>query len=91
MKKIKNLSEGSFLKLLFAFFTGAFLIAALCMPDRSTMFSGLWNILSQPSKISANYFDIGGYSATFLNMGLVGFACLVLFLAVLRSEKKVKV
>ena len=81
MNKIKNLSEGSFLKLLFAFFTGAFLIAALCMPDRSTMFSGLWNILSQPSKISANYFDIGGYSATFLNMGLVGFACLVLFWA----------
>ena len=80
MNRLKNLSEGSFLKLLFAFFTGAFLIAALCMPDRNTMFSGLWNILSQPSKISANYFDIGGYSATFLNMGLVGLACLLLFL-----------
>ena len=80
MNRLKNLSEGSFLKLLFAFFTGAFLIAALCMPDRNAMFSGLWNILSQPSKISANYFDIGGYSATFLNMGLVGLACLLLFL-----------
>ena len=80
MNRLKNLSEGSFLKLLFAFFTGAFLIAAVCMPDRNTMFSGLWNILSQPSKISANYFDIGGYSATFLNMGLVGLACLLLFL-----------
>ena len=80
MNRLKNLSESSFLKLLFAFFTGAFLIAALCMPDRNAMFSGLWNILSQPSKISANYFDIGGYSATFLNMGLVGLACLLLFL-----------
>ena len=80
MNRLKNLSESSFLKLLFAFFTGAFLIAAVCMPDRNTMFSGLWNILSQPSKISANYFDIGGYSATFLNMGLVGLACLLLFL-----------
>ena len=80
MNRLKNLSEGSFLKLLFAFFTGAFLIAAVCMPDRNAMFSGLWNILSQPSKISANYFDIGGYSATFLNMGLVGLACLLLFL-----------
>jgi hypothetical protein len=80
MNRLKNLSEGSFLKLLFAFFTGAFLIAALCMPDRNAMFSGLWNILSRPSKISANYFDIGGYSATFLNMGLVGLACLLLFL-----------
>ena len=71
MKKIKNLSEANFLKLLFAFLSACFLIAAVCMPDRSTMFSGLWNILSQPSKISANYFAMGGYAATFLNMGLV--------------------
>ena len=80
MNRIKNLSESSFLKLVFAFFTAACLIAAVCMPDRDTMLSGLWNLLSQPSKISANYFDIGGYSATFLNMGLVGLACLGLFL-----------
>ena len=89
MNRLKNLSEGSFLKLLFAFFTGAFLIAALCMPDRNAMFSGLWNILSQPSKISANYFDIGGYSATFLNMGLVGLACLLLFLVFRGSPNNV--
>ena len=79
MCKIKNLSEGAFLKLLFAFFSACFLIAAVCMPDRSTMFSGLWNILSQPSKISANYFAMGGYAATFLNMGLVGLFSLLLF------------
>lgn len=71
MNKIKNLSEGSFLKLLFAFLSACFLIAAVCMPDRGTMFTGLWNILSQSSKISANYFAMGGYAATFLNMGLV--------------------
>ncbi len=79
MNKIKNLSEGSFLKLLFAFFAGCFLIAAVCMPDRATMFSGLWSILSQSSKISANYFAMGGYAATFLNMGLVALFCLLLF------------
>ena len=79
MKKLKNLSEGSFLKLVFAFLTAAFLIAAVCMPDRATMFTGLWKILSQPSKISANYFAMGGYAATFLNMGLVGLLCLGLF------------
>ena len=55
MKKIKNLSEGSFLKLLFAFLSLCFLVASVFMPDRGTMFTGLWNILSQPSKISANY------------------------------------
>ena len=80
MKKIKNLSEASFLKLLFAFLTVCFLVAAVCMPDRGTMLSGLWNILSQPSKISANYFAMGGYAATFLNIGLVGALSLLLFI-----------
>ncbi len=79
MKKIKNLSESSFLKLVFAFLTAAFLIAAVCMPDRATMFSGLWQILSQPSKVSTNYFAVGGYAATFLNMGLVALICLGLY------------
>ena len=79
-EKIRNLSEGSFLKLLFAFFTVCFLLAAVCMPDRATMFSGLWQILSQPSKVSTNYFAVGGYAATLLNMGLVGLICLGLFL-----------
>ena len=80
MKKIRSLSEGDFLKLFFAFFTAAFLIAAVIMPDRATMISGLWQILSQPSKLSTNYFFIGGYSATFLNMGLVGLICLLLYI-----------
>ena len=79
MKKIKNLSEGNFLKLLFAFFAAAFLIASVCMPDRKDIFTGLWNILSQPSKISANYFAMGGYAATFFNMGLVCLISLLLF------------
>lgn len=79
MKKIKNLSEGDFLKLFFAFFSAAFLIAAFCMPDRGSMFSGLLEIISQPSKISTSYFYLGGYAATFLNMALVGFISLALF------------
>ena len=80
MKKIKNLTESNFLKLFFGFLTVCFLIAAVCMPDRNQMFTGLWQILSQPNKISANYFAMGGYAATFLNMGLVGLACLLLFI-----------
>lgn len=79
MKKIKNMSEGSFLKLFFGFIAACFLIAAVCMPDRSQMFTGLWNIISQPNKISANYFAMGGYAATFLNMGLVALFSLLLF------------
>ena len=79
MKKIRSLSESSFLKLFFAFFSLAFLIAAVCMPDRAQMFTGLWKILSQPSKISANYCAMGGFAATFLNMGLVGMLATLLF------------
>ena len=80
MKKIKNLAEGKFLMLLFGFFTAAFAIAAVCMPDRSTMFSGLWNILTSTAKISTNYFSVGGYAGTFLNMALVALSSMVLFL-----------
>ena len=79
MKRIKNLPESGFLKLIFAFLTAAFLIAAVCMPDRGGMFSGLWRIVSQSSKISTNYFAVGGYAATFLNMGLVALICLGLY------------
>ena len=79
MNKIKNLSEGSFLKLFFGFISACFLIAAVCMPDRAEMLSGLWQILSQPGKISTNYFALGGYAATFANMGLVGLIALLLF------------
>ncbi len=81
MNKIKNLSEGSFLKLLFAFLSVSFLAAAFFMPDRATMLADLWDILSQPSKLTCSYFATGGYAATFLNMGLVGLCSLGLFLA----------
>jgi len=79
MKKIKNLSESNFLKVFFAAITAAFLIAAVCMPDRAQMLSGLWSILSNPSKLSTNYFSVGGFAATFLNMGLVCLAMTCLF------------
>jgi len=42
-------------------------------------------ILTQPCKIPTNYFAVGGYSATFFNMGLVTLACLGLYL-IFRAE-----
>ena len=80
MTKLKTLSEDRFLKLFFGFLSAAFLIAAVCMPDRNTMFSGFWKILTMPCKVTTNYFSVGGYAATFLNMGLVGLLSLLLFL-----------
>ena len=79
MKKLNALSESDFLKVLFGFFTVVFLAAAVLMPDRNQMLSGLYRIISQPNKISTNYFYLGGYAATFLNMGLVALFCLALF------------
>ena len=80
MNKIKNLSEGAFLKLFFGFVSACFILAAFLMPDRDTMLTGLWAILSQPLKISTNCFALGGYAGTFLNMGLVGLIFLGLFM-----------
>lgn len=79
MKKLNALSESDFLKALFGFFTVAFLAAALLMPDRAQMISGLLRIISQPNKISTNYFYLGGFAATSLNMGLVALFCLALY------------
>ena len=79
MKKVNSLSESSFLKALFGFFALVFLATALLMPDRDQMFTGLYRIISQPNKISTNYFSLGGYAATFLNMGLVALIMAGLF------------
>ena len=79
MKRIQKLSEEDFLRLFFALVSLAFLAAAVCMPDRNQMLWGLWQVISQPSKLSTNYFAVGGYAATFLNIGLVGLISLALF------------
>ena len=78
MKKLNNLTQESFLKAFFLFVSACFLVAAPIMPDRNEMFTGLWKILSGTCKISTNYFALGGFSATFLNMGLVGLFCTAL-------------
>ena len=73
MKRLNKLSETDFLKLFFLFLSTCFLVGAVCMPDRGEMLSGLWKILASTCKISTNYFALGGYAATFLNMALLGF------------------
>ena len=78
MKKINNLSEANFLRVFFAFVSACFVVAAAFMPDRGNMFTGLWDIMTKTCKISTNYFALGGYAATFLNMGLVGLFCTAL-------------
>ena len=78
MKKLNNLSESKFLKLFFAFVSVAFLVGAVFMPDRDQMFTGFWKIMTSTCKISTNYFALGGFAATFLNMAIVGLFCTAL-------------
>ena len=88
MEKIRALSPKSFLRLLFAFFTLAFLAAAFLMPDRWYMLSGLRNIVCLPAKIPTNYFSpgYGGYAGTFLNAAGV---CLISTLLFFLPKSKV--
>ena len=79
MKRLNTLPERDFLKIFFLFFSASFLAAAFFMPDRGQMLTGLWKILSNPTKASTSFFSIGGYAATFLNMGLVGLVCTALY------------
>ncbi len=79
MKRLQKLPERSFLIVFFFFFSSIFLIAAFFMPDRGEMIRGLWRIVSQPTLASTNAFSIGGFSATCLNMGLLGMICAALY------------
>ena len=79
LHRLKQLSERSFLTLFFFLFSSAFLIAACFMPDRADMIPGLIRICTNPTLSSTNAFSIGGYAATFLNMGLLGFICSALY------------
>ncbi len=79
MKRLNTLSNNVFLKLFFTYFSLFFLVAAFFMPDRTDMIPGFWRILSNPTKASTNFFSVGGYAATFLNMGLVGLICTGLY------------
>ena len=79
MNKIKSLPESSFLKLFFGFITACFFVGAVCMPDRAQMLSGFVKILTSPCKVSTNYFAVGGYAATFLNVALVCLVTTLLF------------
>ncbi len=79
MKRLNDLKENTFLTLFFTYFSLCFLVAAFFMPDRADMLPGFWRILSSPTKASTNFFSVGGYAATFLNMGLVGLICTGLY------------
>ncbi len=75
---IKKEDTGKAVRLFLAVTTLYFFAAALIAPDRGSMLSGLGNILLYPGQTTKDYFLIGGVSATFLNLALVGAVCVAL-------------
>ena len=79
MKNLNNMSEDQFLKIFFTCFSLSFIVASAFMPDVGDMSDGLLRIMNSPTKAATNFFSVGGYSATFMNMGLVGLICTALY------------
>ena len=75
--KLRKQSDSAILRYVLSAFTIAFLIGAICAPDRSEMLSGLWRILTKPSLLTKDYFfiEIGSISGAMLNAALVGAVC----------------
>lgn len=69
------------LRVLFAFFTLACLVAACIMPDRGDMLSGVGRICTQSGQTVKSYFDVsyGGFAGAFLNVALVSLVCLGIY------------
>ena len=77
VEKLRKQSDSAILRCVLSAFTIAFLIGAICAPDRSEMLSGLWRILTKPSLLTKDYFfiEIGSISGAMLNAALVGAVC----------------
>ena len=74
-QKSKTLNSVNVIRLFLLASSAAYLIAALLVPDRGQMMSGLAQILMSPAQLTKDYFEIGSVSGTFLNVSLVGFVC----------------
>ena len=77
IEKLRKQSSSNIIKYMLSAFTLAFLIGAICAPDRSEMFAGFWRIISKPSLLTKDYFflEIGSISGAMLNAFLVGAVC----------------
>ena len=75
--------ENSFVdKLVALYFSLFFLIASfvtrIVMKESDEIWQGLFRIISSPSPLVTDYFELGGLSSAFLNAGLSGLSCTLL-------------
>ena len=88
MKRLNHLSENTFLKLFFTFFSLCFLVAAFFLPDREQMIPGFIRILCSPTKASTNFFSVGGFCL--YNGGFTANLVCILLLPILEHHFKTK-
>ena len=54
------------------FFLALSIILELFIDDKSEIVKGLFKIISSPSPLVTDYFELGGLASSFLNAGLCG-------------------
>ena len=53
-----------------------FVAQGFALTPNAQLFDGLYTIITSPAQLTVDYFALGGVGSTFLNAGLVGFACM---------------
>ena len=61
------------------FYSLSAILTAILTGDLSQTLQGFWTILSSPAQLTMDYFKLGTVGGTFLNVGLTGLSCVVVF------------
>ncbi|MCF0114543.1 MAG: DUF1576 domain-containing protein, partial [Erysipelotrichaceae bacterium] len=67
------------LVLVFGLYSCLLMVFGLIGNDLSTSINGIKTIITSPAQLTIDYFLIGSVGGTFLNAGLVGLSCTLLF------------
>ena len=62
------------------FYSLSSILTALLTGDINETLQGFWTILSSPAQLTMDYFKLGTVGGAFLNVGLTGLGCVVVFL-----------
>lgn len=61
------------------FYSLAAILTALLTGNMTETIQGFWKILSSPAQLTMDYFKLGTVAGTFLNVGMTGLSCVVVF------------
>lgn len=80
---MKNLEKNNQIQLIMGLYTLAafalFVVFAAMRDGFAAAFAGFGNVVTMPAQMTLDYFKHGTVSGTFLNVGLVGLSCMLVF------------